>query len=151
MSDRPGVVVADPDARSRVRAMNALAEAFEVESPPPGEPLARTVRRLQPAIVLLAMPRNRMNEALRTCRRLKTEPRHHPVVGLLDRWARLDDPEAALDRCLGDGYLAGRAGPEDYLAFARALARGERPVVLLEPELGLLGHLIRTNRLRRRR
>lgn len=142
------VLVADPDARARLKAVAALRGSFEVTTLDAGEEIVRGVRRLRPDLVLLAMPRARMNEALRSCRTVKTDGGHPPIVGLVDRWRRVTDADNTLAACKADGYLGGKAEADDFLAFALSLDAGERPVYLLEAELGLLGRIIRTNTLR---
>ena len=145
MSAPSRLLLSDPDARARLRAVAALRDDFDLVTLDPGEDAVRAVRRLRPVLMLLAMPRARMTEALRVCRVLKTDAGTPPTIGLVDRWGRLGDPDRTLESCLGDGYLAGKATNEALVAFARALERGERPIHRFEPELGLVGKLLGRN------
>jgi hypothetical protein len=138
------VLVADPDARGRLRAVSALRGTTEVLIPEPGELVIRAVRRLRPDVVLVAMPRARMREALRTARTIKTDGATPARVGLMDRWRRLKDPDETLRSCLANGYLGGKADSGAIVAFTRALSDGGRPISLFEGERGLLGRLLRS-------
>lgn len=139
------LLLSDPDARVRLRAVAVLRDEFDLVTLEPGEDVIRAVRRLRPALMLLAMPRARMTEALRVCLSLKTDAGTPPLIGLVDRWKRLGDPQRTLETCLGDGYLGGRASGDELLAFARALGDGVRPVHLFEAELGLVGRIFGRN------
>lgn len=139
------LLVSDPDARARLRAVAALRDSFEVATLGPGEDPVRAVRRLKPPLVLLAAPRARMSEALRTCHAIKTGAGTPPTVGVVDRWRRLGDPPRALRECLGDGYLGGKYAPADLLEFASRLRAGREAVMLFEPELGLVGAILGRN------
>ena len=139
MSILPKVVLVDPDARGRLRLVAALHDHFEVVVPEEGEELVRAVRRYRPQVVVLAMPRGRLNAASRECRTIKTDGRDPPAVGLTDRWCRVADPKATLSTCMGDGYLGGQVEAAEIRRWVRQLADGKSPVVVLgEAETTLL-------------
>lgn len=135
----PTVLLVDPDPRGRLRLVSALHEHFEVLLPEPEEELVRAVRRLRPAVVVLAMPRGRVGAATRDCRTIKTDGRDPPTVGLTDRWCRLPDPKATLSSCLGDGYLGGQVDALGIRRWVRNLVDGQVPAVVVgEAETTLL-------------
>ena len=123
--------------------VDALRGDFVVSIPGPGENPLRAVRRLRPIVVLLAVPRNRSGEAVRTCRLIKTDSSAPPLVGLLDPRGRIRRPERTLPTALADGYLGGRVQAGELLEFTRALLAGERPVTSLQAPRGLLKRLLR--------
>ena len=123
--------------------VDSLRGDFAVSIPGPGENPLRAVRRLHPAAVLLAVPRGRSSEAVRTCRLIKTDSGNPPLVGLLDQWGRIRHPERTLSHALADGYLGGRIEDGELLVFARQLLAGERPMMVKKPPPGLLGRLRR--------
>ena len=137
------LLVADPDVRGRLWVVDSLRADFVVSIPGPGENPLRAVRRLHPAAILLAVPRGRSNEAVRTCRLIKTDSGTPPLVGLLDQWSRIRRPERSLSHSLADGYIGGRIDSAELLDFAVSLLRGDRPVVINKPPPGLLKRLLR--------
>ena len=129
MSERPRLLVADPNPASRLAVLNALREPYEVIPLPEEEDPVRATRRIRPSALLLAVPSGRAQGALRACRSLKTEA--NPVkVAVLDPGGRLSKPEEAIEAWLADGILTGMAEPEALRAFVAAVLAGERPVVL---------------------
>ena len=123
--------------------VDSLRGAFTVSIPGPGENPLRAVRRLHPRVVLLAVPRGRSSEAVRTCRLIKTDSGTPPLVGLLDQWGRIRRPERTLSSALADGYISGRIDAVELLTFARDLSDGQRPTVINTPPPGLIKRLLR--------
>lgn len=141
---KTALLVADPDVRGRLWVVDSLRAEFAVSIPGPGENPLRAVRRLHPAAILLAVPRGRSKEAVRTCRLIKTDSGTPPLVGLLDQWSRIRHPERTLSHAMADGYIGGRIDDADLLRFAHSLLHGERPVVTNKPPPGLLKRLLRS-------
>jgi hypothetical protein len=140
---KKALLVADPDVRGRLWVVDSLRAEFAVSIPGPGENPLRAVRRLNPAAILLAVPRGRSNEAVRTCRLIKTDSGTPPLVGLLDQGSRIRRPERTLSHALADGYIGGRIDAADLLSFVLSLIQGDRPVVINKPPPGLLKRLLR--------
>lgn len=135
------VLIADPNPKGRLVALDALRERWEVVPLPDDEDPVRATRRLRPALLLLAVPAGRSQGALRACRSLKTEA-SPPRVALLDRDGRLADPEETMRSYLADGVLAGSFDAELLKKFVAGVIAGERPVVRAEATAkGLLGRL----------
>jgi hypothetical protein len=130
--ERVRLLLTDPDVRGRLRVLTALREHYDVQTLGPDETTLKATRRLRPELVLLAMPRGRLEETGRWCRAIKTDAGEPPLVGIVDRFGRVEDPEAMIKSCLGDGYLGGVPGPQDLLDFLSALRVGRRPLVRLE-------------------
>ena len=122
----------DADVRGRLRVLTALREHYDIQTLDPDENTLKGTRRLRPELVLLAMPRGRMEETGRWCRAIKTDAGEPPQVGIVDRYARVDNPEAMVKACLADGYIGGVPEPEDLILFLRALKAGDGPIVRLE-------------------
>ena len=137
------ILVADPDVRGRLWVVDSLRAGFSVSIPGPGENPLRAVRRLHPTAVLLAVPRGRSSEAVRTCRLIKTDSGTPPLVGLLDQWGRLRRPERTLSGALADGYIGGRIDADELGSFVRQLLARQRPVLINKPPPGILGRLLR--------
>jgi hypothetical protein len=146
VSSRPTILVADPDVRGRLWIVDVLRVDFAVSIPGPGEDPLRAARRLRPEAVLLAVPRGRSTEALRTCRAIKTDSESPPLVGILDQWGRTGRPERTLSDALADGYLGGRVLPDEVIAFARDVLAARRPVVSNTPPPGFMRRLLKTFR-----
>ena len=123
--------------------VDSLRVEFAVSIPGPGENPLRAVRRLHPAAILLAVPRGRSNEAVRTCRLIKTDSGTPPLVGLLDQWSRIRRPERTLSHSLADGYIGGKIDSDDLLGFTISLLRSERRVLINDPPPGLFKRLLR--------
>jgi DNA-binding response OmpR family regulator len=128
--------------------VSALTSRFEVFPLPPGDDPLRAARARRPDVVLLALSRAAPDEALRLCRTLRTDVRPLDCVGIYVRGRPPRTAEQVCDIWRADGYLAGTFDSFGLLAFAEALLRGERPV-LLPPEggEGALGRFV--DRLRR--
>ena len=142
MTARPTLLIADPDVRGRLRIVDILKADYQLDIPGPGEPPLRAARRVRPAVVLLAVPRGRSAEAVRTCRLIKTDSEPAPLIGLLDHWGRIPRPQRALEAAAADGYLGGRATPEDICRFTAALLRGEHPLFTNDPPPGIFRRLL---------
>lgn len=140
MSQRPRLLLADPEPATRLLVLDALREAYEVQPIEEGEDPLRTTRKLRPAALLLAVPSRQTQAAIRACRSLKTEA-SPPRVLLLDLSGRLADPKAAREESLADGVLSGRVTAEQIRAFLAAALAGDRPVT--EGERGGRGLLSR--------
>lgn len=140
MSARPKLLVADPNPASRLVALDALRDAFEVVPMPEDDDPVRATRHHRPAMLLLAVPASRSAAALRACRSLKTEA-NPPKVALLDRSGRLDDPDDALTSWLADGVLQGAADGPAVRRFVTEVMAGQRPVVRAPGGKSLLGRL----------
>jgi mRNA-degrading endonuclease toxin of MazEF toxin-antitoxin module len=139
---RPRLLLVEPDPTGRLRLLAALSEQFEVVTLDDEEPVIRAARRLRPAVVLLGVPRVGARTVLRSCRSLKTEQNYGFHVGLVDRAFKLSDPRTAAETWLADGYVGGAATEQELADFAGALVRGERPVTVVRPQVGLLGRLL---------
>lgn len=138
---RPRVLIADPHPATRLVALDALREDWEVVPLPDDDDPVRTTRRLKPVLLLLAVPPGRAQGALRACRSLKTEA-NPPRVALLDRTSRLSDPDDVLRSWLADGVLSGGFDAPTLTRFVQAVLAGERPIVRsAAPGRGLLGRL----------
>ena len=133
----------EPVAQVRLGWVRALSARFEVETDLGELHPVRHVRRGRYGVVLLSLGRGRLTQGLRLCRTLKTDGNQPPKVGLIDRWARVADPEAALAAHLGDGYLGGVPEDKTLLDFVLKVGAGDRPVVSCTPEQGLLARLLR--------
>ncbi|MEL6349391.1 MAG: hypothetical protein AAFV53_40185 [Myxococcota bacterium] len=142
------LLVADPNVRGRLAVVDALRGACAVHIPGPGESPLRALRRIHPAVVLLAVPRGRANEAVRTCRIMKTDSSKPPRVGLLDPRSRLLFPERSVSAALADGYIGGALHTQSLLDFVQALHNGDRPMIQPPPSRTTLRRLI--DRVRRR-
>lgn len=142
MKRSPTLLVADPNVRSRLRVVDTLRADFAVSIPGPGETPLRAVRRLSPELVLLAVPRGRAAEAVRTCRVIKTDSNHPPRVGLLDPRNRLVLPDQAVSAALADGYLGGARVREELDTFIHALFKDTRPIMRPHPIPNRLQRLI---------
>lgn len=143
MTARPPVLVADPDVRGRLWIVDVLRADFALSIPGPGEGPLRASRRLRPQCVLLAVPRGRSVEAIRTCRSIKTDSSDPPFVGILDQWGRISRPDRLLTSALADGYLGGKVEPEEVLSFTQSLLDRKQPVVSNAPPPGFLQRLWR--------
>lgn len=141
MTARPKLLLADPNPATRLAAVDALGQEWEVIPLPEDEDPVRAARRLRPAVLLLAVPPSRAQSALRACRSLKTEA-NPPKVALLDHGGRLSDPAEALSAWLADGLCSGTLDPAALAAFVRAVVAGERPILRGAPPRGLLGRLL---------
>ena len=128
MNSRPRLLLADVDVRGRLRALSALRSTYEVHTLAHDEDPLRATRRIRPDAILLGMPRAKEGETSRRCRAIKTDTSSPPMVGIVDRWCRLEDPGGVLSSCLGDGYLGGLATPDEIRAFTADLLRGRKPV-----------------------
>ena len=139
---KPKLLVADPNPSSRLVALDALREDFDVVPMPEDDDPLRATRHHRPAVLLLAVPGARSAAALRACRSLKTEA-NPPKVALMDRMGRLDDPDDALTSWLADGVFQGPADGPAVKRFVAGVVAGERPVVRA-PGLAkcLLGRLV---------
>lgn len=140
MSSRPKLLVADPHPASRLTALDALRDDYEVVPMPEDDDPLRATRHHRPAVLLLAVPAARASAALRACRSLKTEA-NPPRVALLDRLSRLEDPDDALTSWLADGVLQGPADGPAVRRFVSDVVAGRRPVVRSTAGKGLLGRL----------
>ncbi len=139
----PTLLVWEPDARIRLRALAALRGVVTlVVAEDPDESPLRLVRRLRPDTLLLALGRGRLAPGLALCQRICTDAGRVPRIGLTDRWSRLRDPAAALATCGAEGYLGGVADDAALVAFVGELNAGRKPVLLHPPEPGLLGRLL---------
>lgn len=126
--ERLRVLLAQPDARGRLRVMSALGGRYDLVPLAPDEDPLRAVRSHRPALVLLEVPRGRSQNTMRACRAIKTDAGAPPRVALLDPQGRLTDPRAFLEACLADGYLGLELDDEDLRAFVREVLAGQRPV-----------------------
>jgi len=127
-SPRASVLLALPDARSRLRVTAALRGRYDlVPIEPNGDPL-RAVRSERPQVVLLQVPRGQTANTLRACRAIKTDAGSPPLVALVDPRRRLSDPVAALEASLADGYLGDHLDDEALRSFMDELLAGRRPV-----------------------
>lgn len=138
MNGRPSVLVADPDVRGRLWVMDALRTHCQLSIPGPGEEPLRAVRRVHPQAILLAVPRGRGAAIHKLCRAIKTDSLHPPLVGIVDQWGRLRNPQQLMDGALVDGYLGGRLLPEDVRSFLTALMANQQPMVTKAPPTGML-------------
>lgn len=146
MTPRPSLLIADPDVRGRLRAVDALKSRYTVSIPGPGEAPLHAARRVRPAVMLLAIPRGRGTEAINTCRLIKTDTQVPPLVGLLDPWGRLTRPPRALEAALADGYLGGLVSPEEVRRFVEDLLAYTRPIREQPAAPGLLRRLLGRDR-----
>ncbi len=139
---RPRVLIADPHPMSRLVALDALREGWEVVPLADDDDPVRATRRLKPALLLLAVPPGRSQGALRACRSLKTEA-SPPRVALLDRTGRLSDPDEVMRAWLADGVISGAFEAATLARFVTAVIAGERPIVRGAPSSrSLLGRLL---------
>ena len=133
MSARSSILVADPDVRGRLWIVDVLRSDFAISIPGPGEGPLRACRRLRPQCVLLAVPRGRSMEAIRTCRSIKTDSNEPALVGILDQWGRISRPARVLSSAMADGYLGGQVTPDEVLSFTQDLLERKNPVVSKAP------------------
>lgn len=142
MSARPKLLLADPNPATRLAALDALGKDWEVIPLPEEEDPVRVARKLRPAVLALAVPQGRVNNALRACRSLKTEA-NPPRVALLDHGSRISDPTEALAAWLADGITSGAVDAAALPAFFAAVVAGEKPVLRGTGSVrGLLGRLL---------
>lgn len=135
------VLVADPQPASRLAAVDALRDHYDVQILPEDDDPVRVARRARPALILLAVPSARIQGALRAARSLKTEA-SPPAVALTDRGGRIEAPEEALAACLADGYVSGVVEPAALQAFVAQVLEGKRPVLRGRAQRGLIGRLL---------
>ncbi len=139
---RGRVLIADPHPTTRLIALDALRDAWEVVPLPDDEDPVRATRRYRPVLLLLAVPPGRSQGALRACRSLKTEA-SPPRVALLDRARRLDDPEEIMRSWLADGVLSGPFEAATLRTFVDDVLAGKRPALTGQPApRGLLSRLL---------
>lgn len=140
----PVLLLLESETRVRLRVVSALRNTVDLRVPDdPNEPVVRVLRRIRPAVVLLALGRGRLAPSLQTCRVLATDQGASARIGLTDRWCRLRNPTQALRGCGGHGYLGGVPTEPGIQAFVAALLSQSEPVHLFPPEPGLLGRWIR--------
>ena len=143
MTEPVRILLAQPDARGRLRVMSALRSRYVLLPLGPGEDPVRAMRVHRPSLVLLEVPRARSGNTLRACRAMKTDAGSPPRVALLDPRGRLRHPQAAVESSLADGYLGVEGDDAALRAFVEAVLRGERPVTAGPPRkdwwAGLLG------------
>lgn len=125
---RPRLLLHDPDAAFRLRAIGALREEFEVTAVQPGDDVIRLARALRPDVALLAAGGRARVDAIRLTRVLKTDVRVVPGMGLYTHPGEEPPTEAAVRTAQADGMLFEVSTGPPLLAFAQALARGERPL-----------------------
>ncbi len=125
---RPRLLLVEPDAAFRLRAIGVLRESFEVTVPAPGEDVVRLCRATRPEVGCLNCGGRNRVEALRLARVLKTDVRIVPALGFYARTGEGVPSRAALESVLGDGLLAAADDPEALLAFAQALLAGAHPM-----------------------
>jgi len=140
---RPLLLVADPDVRGRLWTVDALRAGYSIETLSPGEAPLRAARRVRPRLMLLGVPRGRANEAIRTCKMVKTDSVGSPLVGLLDPWCRLARPQQSVSRALADGYLGGQVSVGALQEFVQALIRGDKPIQEGQSGSGFVQKLLR--------
>lgn len=139
--ERARLLLVDRNARRRLALVSALRGSFEVHPFMEEGDLARDVRAVRPAVVLLAVDPNHPGRALRASRLLRSEPTP-PRVALLVETLRRESPEELMSRTLASGLWVGRAPPDAVRAWAERVARGERAVELRDPGRGLLRRLL---------
>ena len=125
---RARVLIADPHPTTRLVALDALRDHYEVMPLPDEEDPVRATRKARPDLLLLGVPPSRSQSALRACRSLKTEA-SPPRVALLDRAGRLSDPQRTLDEWLADGVLSGNFEAAELRKFVDEVMAGQHPVV----------------------
>ena len=119
-------MIVDGDAAMRLRLIAALSADYELVVPSPGDDPLRVARSSRPDLVLVAAGDGARAAALRLCRVLKTDVRTVPAIGLYARHGEDFPSAAAATTALVDGFLLHAGEPEPVLAFAGALARGDR-------------------------
>ena len=143
LGDRVRVMLAQPDARGRLRVVEALRDRYELMPLGPGEDPVRAVRSQRPALVLLEVPRAQSGNTLRACRAIKTDAGTPPRVALLDLRGRLSHPRNAVEGCLADGYLGRELASAELAGFVADVLAGKRPIIEGERRRrGLLGRFL---------
>jgi DNA-binding NarL/FixJ family response regulator len=139
---RGRVLIADPHPTTRLVALDALRDHWEVMPLADDEDPVRATRKARPVLLLLGVPPGRSQGALRACRSLKTEA-SPPRVALLDRAGKLSDPEQILEDWLADGVLCGSFEAAELRKFVEDVLAGRRPVVRgSAPGRGLLSRIL---------
>jgi DNA-binding NarL/FixJ family response regulator len=123
----PRLLLVDPDTAFRLRAIALLTGRFELSIPAHGDDPLRAARTDRPDIALLAAGDRSRAAAIRLARVLKTDVRAVPAIGLYTRPGEAGPSAAAFAATGAEGFLASTDDPAALLAFAEALARGERP------------------------
>ena len=120
----PSLVLVEPDATERLRAVDALRARWDVH--PLGardEPL-RAVRRLRPAIVVVSAGRSGTG-ALHLCRAIRTERTLDARVLVVNREAVAAVRRFVRAGGVADGYLEGPVSTEVLVDACSRLAAGQ--------------------------
>jgi hypothetical protein len=136
------LLLLDHDPRSRLGWLDALRRDFEVAVIQRGELPVRRVRSLRPEVVIMTVPRGRLQETLRWSRTIKTDSTSPPPVGLVDPAGRIRSQAQALELSMADGLLRGEAPPVARQQFVEALIQGAVGTVLEYPVRGWRGRLL---------
>lgn len=131
---RPRLLLIEPDPAFRLGAIAALRDAFDVQVPDRPDDILRLARGQRPDVALFAAGDHQRREAVRLARVLKTDVRMVPALGLYTHPGQRGPSAAAVADVGADGFLHDVDAPGALLAFALALAHGEKPIPHPWPE-----------------
>lgn len=141
---RPRLLLVDDDATWRLRLVGPLSVTFDVVPVGRGEDPVKAARQSRPDLAVLAVHHARPESTLRLSRVLRTDVRPVARIALYD-----DRPPAfriheVQNNGVVDGYIAPVERPEEVVALAEAVWRGEHPFLQRgNPATGTVGRLLR--------
>jgi len=126
------VIVHAQAAHVRLAIVDGLRGAAEVV--PSGDDTIRTLRASRAEVVLVALRRRDRRQTLSLARRIKTDGRQPPLVGLIDPAGVLSDPTTACERTVADGCLQGPIDAEGLAELLAGLSAAGPTIVGKAPE-----------------
>ena len=127
--------------RLRLRLIRSLQSGFEVEAEAEFSQLLQRLRKKQFDGILLCC--RSQKEAVEYCKKMRTDIRAIPKLGLIDPDGMITDPHSFITFHQIDGYLGGYVSVEIIQNYVHNLfAQSEKTVVVTERRLSLLEKLM---------
>jgi DNA-binding response OmpR family regulator len=125
--------------RLRLRLIRSFQSGFEIEAVAEVPQLLQRLRKKQFDIILLCC--RSQKEAVEYCKKIRTDIRTIPKLGLIDPDGMITDPDSFIAFHQVDGYLGGYVSVEiiqNYVYNLLTQSENQKTVVVKERRLSLL-------------